>query len=85
MKGVSRLSSWKPPACMNHASTFWLPRSPLPPPRQEPRMPEMASPCCQDLQRVSQTYRMSGLEHAPEAIYPTPYFINKQTAFAGRR
>ena len=50
MKGVSRLSSWKPPACMNHVSTFWVPRSPLPPPRQESKIPEMASPCCQDLQ-----------------------------------
>ena len=32
MKGVSRLSSWKPPACMNHVSTVWVPRSHLPPP-----------------------------------------------------
>ena len=47
--------------------------------------PAMASPCRQHLQGVSQISRMSGLEHAPEAIYPTPHFINKQTALAGRR
>lgn len=36
---MSRLSSWKPPVCMNHVSTFWVPRSPPAHPAKNLRCP----------------------------------------------
>ena len=48
MKGAFRLPSWKPPACVSHVSTFWVPR-PAKNLRWHPRVASISEGCLRSL------------------------------------